>query len=449
MLKIHLLVVTIVIGLILPFTTVAQNIISELSGFRLGQIRAVTHNELGEPDKSGEQPDELSYEAFLLKEDPQLYMVFQYHKSEPQIIHSIQITGSDESNDPGFRGLKFGVGPKEVEKALGPPTKKMDAGEHGTRWEYDKANFSVEINKSNKLSSIRISDEREEGGDPEYKSVPKFGELVKKLQTGSNAEISDLISPGMEVYEAEKVLFFNKKFRSEIATDSSTVFATIRRLAKELSQVDSTKEAEYEENMRLRLGHDPLHVMKFYKLKDITEIAFKWDGRKWLIWEFRARKVEGDDLSWMNKYKVGSLKELATIRMQALIKTPNVALSGDDGKPIANFSYNSFPTKTKVVFTGESRKTAESTLVLIRLWLTTIGRSKEDAKLYETEYRFTEDGSDYWLPVQSTLIKHFPNEVKNGEAIMIYVAWVGIKYEKDKPESLTIVNEFTTLEKIK
>lgn len=448
MLKLWFFAIAIAIALASSLPAIAQNIVSELSGFRLGQMREVTHNELGEPDMSGKQGEELAYEAFLLKEEPELYLVFQYHKSEPEIIYSIQITGSDQTNDPGFRGLRFGASPKDVEKVLGMPSNKADAGEHGTRWEYEKGNFSVEINKLNRLSSIRISDERSDGSDPEYKLVPKFTDLVKKLQTGSNLEISEILSPGMEIYEGEKTRFFKRKFRTEVATDNSGVFSAIRRLAKELSQVDPSKAAQYEENMRMRYGRDPLHVLKFYKLKGITEIAFTWDGRRWLIWEFGAKNSEeSSDTAWMNRYKAGSIKELATTRLNELIKSPNYLLSGPDKKPVASFSYNSFPTKTIVVFTGESRKTPESTMTLLGLWLTSIGRSKEDAKLFGTEFKFTEAGTDYWLPVQSTLIKHFPTEVKKGDAIMIYVAWVGIKYEKDNPESLTIVNEFTTLEK--
>lgn len=437
-----------VIGL-LSLTVAAQTIVSELNGFRLTQFRSTTHCEFGEPDMVGSTNEELDYEAFLLKDDQSLYIVFQYRKSEPEIIYSIQITGTDNKYDHGFRGLRFGDTANQVEKVLGRPSRKVNAGEHGTRWEFDKANYSIEISKQNSLSSIRIVDERSEGGDPKFDKVPKFIEVARKLQVGTNAEIAEILAPDMEVYEAGKVLYFKRSFRNEVTSDNSGVFAAIRRMSKELSTVDLGKAGELEENLRLSQGRIPNPVIKLYKLKGVTEIVFRWDGRRWLIWEFGAAKPADGDSSWMNNYKPGSLKDLATTQLQALLKTPNVSLKGSDGKPFADFSYNSYPTRAKVMFTGESRKTLASTLTLIELWLTTIGRSKEEAKLFETEYKFTEDGVDHWLPVQSTLIEHFPKKIKKGDEIMIYVAWMGIKYDKEVPRSLTIVNEFTTFEQMK
>ncbi|MGH9948956.1 MAG: hypothetical protein ACRD6X_17425 [Pyrinomonadaceae bacterium] len=432
--------------LIAAIAATSQTIVYELNGFRLAQFRSVTHRMFGKPDMDGASSETVNYEAFLLKDDQSLYMVFQYLKAEPQIIYSIQITGTDERHDPGFRGLKFGQSASEIEKELGKPSKKVSIDEHGTRWEYEKANFSIEISKQNKLSSIRIVDERDK---PDFERVPKFRDVITKLQAGTNAELAELLAPDLEVYDAGKVIYFTGLHKDEIKNDSSGVFAAVRRLSKELSNVNPANEGEIVENLRLKQGSDPMPVIKLFKLKGINEIVFRWDGRRWVIWEFGSAKPTNGNDDWMSRYKLGSLKELASGKLQELIKTPNVLMKGPDGKPIANFSYNSYPTKTKVKFTGESRKTSAETLTLLQLWLATIGRSKDEAKLFETEFKFIEDGAVHWLPVQSTLIEHFANEVKKDDDIMIYVAWVGIKYEKEKPVSLTIINEFTTLEPIK
>ncbi len=423
----------------------AQSLARDLNGFRLGQYRAATHREFGDPGQQGSMDGDLIYEAFLIKEEPMLYMVFQYQESEPEVIWSIQITGSDTTHDPGFKGLKFGMSPAETEKRLGKPDRRIEVGEHGTRWEYDGANYSVEIDPEKKLSSIRIVNERTK--EPDVKSLPTFRDMVKKLQSGTNAELAELLAPDMEVYEAGKVISFGWPLRTEIAQDKSGVFASIRRLSKELSNVDSSKTEQYEENMRFRLGRDAQHVIKLKKLKAISEIAFTWNGERWQIWEFGTRPAPQSPASWKDIYKPGSLKELVDIRIPDLIKTPNVAMTKSDGKPLASFSYNSYPTSTSVTFTGESRKTAESTLSMISLWLETLGKPKDLAKRFDTEFKFIEKGVAYWLPVQFPLPERFKNEAKLNDDITIYISWVGINFDSGKPELLAIVNEFTAKEK--
>ena len=444
MLKLYPLLFSAFTLFITAISSQAQNAVQDLGGFRLGQYQIATHNEFGDPNKKGATDADVSYEAFLLKEDPTVYMVFQYQNREPEIIWSIQITGWDEKFDPGFNGLRFGLSPKEVENRLGRPARKIDIGEHGTRWEFEGRNVSIEIDTKGRLSSIRIVDERSEGPQPDLKRLPNFTELIKRLQTGTNAELADLLEADMELYDAGKVRSFERAMGTEIASDQSGIFGAIRRLSKELSTVDMKKPDQYEENMRMRYGRDSLHVIKLFKTPGISEIAFRWNGAKWLIWEFGKGKPEPNTQAWKQIYTPGSLKNIVATRMPELLKNPNVALTKDNGKPLASFSYNSYPTSTGVKFTGESRKTPETTVSLIALWLTTIGKPKDLAKSFEFEYKFSENGVDYWLPVQSPLHERFLKDTKKDDQITIYFSWVGIKYENDRPELLAVLNEFTT-----
>src|SRR5687767_6949295 len=99
----------------LAFSVRAQQFVQDLNGFRLRQLRTVTHRELGEPDKQGASDENVAYEAFALKDEPPLYMVFQYHRSDPDLIWSIQITGVDPLHDPSFKDLRLGLPAAEVE----------------------------------------------------------------------------------------------------------------------------------------------------------------------------------------------------------------------------------------------------------------------------------------------------------------------------------------------
>ena len=181
-----------IIVLTLAVPAFAQRVL-DLNGFRLGQYREVPYRELGEPDQQGDSTEDIAYDAFLISEEPTLYMVFQYQRASPKIIWSIQITGENSKHDLGFRGLRMGDSPSVVEKQLGKPSKKSDVGEHGTRWDFEKSNFSIEINKEKRLSSIRIVNSRPQ--EPDLKRLPKFSDVRKDLESAANAELAELLAP--------------------------------------------------------------------------------------------------------------------------------------------------------------------------------------------------------------------------------------------------------------
>lgn len=427
--------------LFVPGSAEAQKtVLAELNGFRLGQYREAVRNELGEPDHIRELNNSV-YEIYFFSREPMLYMVFQYPEDEAT-IYSVQISGAKSSNDIGFFGLAVGAPASAVEKSLGAPSEKADAGEHGTRWDYDNANYSVEIN-GGILSSIRVVDPRSLGSDPKLEAIPKFADVLKLLQKGTNAQLAEIMAPDMEVYKGEEVLYFKHVMRKEIAADRSGLFAAMRDLSKELSGVDPKKADQLDEAGRFSYGNDVMHVMKFPKLEKVKEIVFRWDGFKWRIWEFGAKKPPKP----FANYQIGTLKSFTTARMPELLNDPNVRLFSKDDKPILDLSYNQFPTIAKVTFTGESREIPEARNFMLSSWFITFGKPKETQDLFKREYKFIENGVEYWLPVQSPVAEYFAKEVKKGDEIFIYAAWLGAVYEDGKPISYWMVNEFESIEK--
>jgi hypothetical protein len=82
--------------LILLFATkqiLAQDFMTDLYGFRLGQYRVVPKNELGEIIQQGKFDDGFEYEIFLVEPDSSVYLIFEYPDYDTNIIWSIQITG--------------------------------------------------------------------------------------------------------------------------------------------------------------------------------------------------------------------------------------------------------------------------------------------------------------------------------------------------------------------
>ena len=265
-----------------------QTIVTDLYGFRLGQYRETATNELGKPFLQDKFEDDFEYEVFLVKPDTSLYMVFEYAAGQTDIIWSIQISGSNTTVDIDFKGLRLGTDKKQVERILGKPDIKEDAGDYGERWSYEKTNYSIEISKSGKLSSIKIKDIYL-GSSPDISKIPKFENIVKLMKSNKNAEIGNILAPGIEIYYKDKTLFFEKSLKTEIKTDYSKIFQTIREISKGLEKINTSDLNSYEENMRLVLGQNTKHVIKIKTGHTIKEIVFDYINGQYLIWEINAQ----------------------------------------------------------------------------------------------------------------------------------------------------------------
>nr|WP_294948045.1 hypothetical protein [uncultured Mucilaginibacter sp.] len=275
--------------LTIPFKSIAQAFYTGLYGFKLEQYRASAATELGKPFKSGKFDDGFEYEAFALKPDKSLYMIFEYSAEEKDVIWSIQISGNINSDDVGFRGLRLGMSKAEIIALLGKPSAIENVGEYGDKWVYDGTNFSLEVNKLEKLSSVKIMDTSHElfPKGPDVKKIPSFDRIRTVLNSGSNADILNLLSGDVEVYYKEKVYAFEKSFKTEGATDYSKILSIIKAISKDLATVDIHSNY-YEENMRIAQGTDARHVIKIKSGHQIKEIVLKYFGGEYYIYEINA-----------------------------------------------------------------------------------------------------------------------------------------------------------------
>jgi len=280
--------VTILLLLLTLLEVNGQTIVTDLYGFRLGQYRKTATNELGKPVLKDKFEDNSEYEVFLVKPDTSLYMVFEYAAGQTNIIWSIQISGIDTTVDIDFKGLRFGTDKKQIEQILGKPDMKEDLGNYGERWNYKKANYSIEISKSGKLSSVKIEDINSDNRQ-DISKILKFEDIVKLMNSNKNAEIGSVLAPGIEIYYKGKALSFEKSLKTEIQTDYSKIFQTIREISKGLEKINISDPNSYEESMRLVIGQNPKHVIKIKTGHTIKEIVFDYMNGQYLIWEINAR----------------------------------------------------------------------------------------------------------------------------------------------------------------
>lgn len=274
--------------LITLFKVNGQTIVTELNGFRIGQYRETATNEFGKPFQQNKYDDGFENEVFFLKPDRSLYMVFEYDAGQTDLIWFIQISGSNNSTNIGFKGLNLGSDKNEVERVLGKPDNREDIGEYGEKWNYDDTNYSVEISKSGKLSSVKITDNYSKN-KPDANKLPNFDKVVNLLTSKSNAEIASILAPGIEIYYKGQTIFFGKSFQTEIKMDDSKIFQTIREISKGLNKIKTSDESAYEENLRIASGQNPKHVIKIKTGHAIKEIVFDYVNGQYLIWEINAQ----------------------------------------------------------------------------------------------------------------------------------------------------------------
>jgi len=267
-----------------------QQFYTNLYGFRLGQYREATRNQFGQPFKAGKEEDGFEYEAFLLPGKVG-YVAFEYAANDTKRIWSIQFTGTSSSIDPGFKNLRLGMDPTQVGSYLRIPSVTVkDIGEYGNLLSYDKTNLTVEINKKHKLSSIKILDNSNDiyPGAPDIKKLPAFEKIQKTLTSNSNADILSLLAGDIEVYYKGRTFSFKKSFSTEQSTDYSQVLSTIKTISKDLQTVNTKNPEVYEENIRIKMGENPQHVIKLKKGHLIKEIVLKYFGGQYYIYEILA-----------------------------------------------------------------------------------------------------------------------------------------------------------------
>lgn len=110
----------------------------------------------------------------------------------------------------------------------------------------------------------------------------------------------------------------------------------------------------------------------------------------------------------------------------------------------------SITIKARTVYVRRSRPIPEDKRSLIKLWMQSNRYSEEVFEMFVEEFLFSEDGVEYWLPVQSVLIPHLKSELRKGERVDLFTAWIGVTFgEPGKRKHVFLVNEFARVEKTK
>ena len=160
-----------------------------------------------------------------------------------------------------------------------------------------------------------------------------------------------------------------------------------------------------------------------------------------LMLAFCGSTVLAQGFPWQD-FKPRTLKDLAAMEKDVEQRRET------DGKPAVVFHGDMLLTRARVIYTGSTRPISDLKKQFLAQWteLYAGGNKEAYANLYETDLLFTENGVDYWLPVQKKVIPYFDKELKKGDAVDLYIVRAGgiyeTKKEKDKWDWLLFVEEF-------
>ena len=104
------------------------------------------------------------------------------------------------------------------------------------------------------------------------------------------------------------------------------------------------------------------------------------------------------------------------------------------------FVTESYMIKTRLAYSGASRKVSEKKSAFMAKWLKQFQYPAE--MLPTTEYEFKAGSNKYWLVLQDIVAPHFIQEIKAGGEVDVYAVLLGALKEDGRSTFVILINEF-------
>lgn len=102
------------------------------------------------------------------------------------------------------------------------------------------------------------------------------------------------------------------------------------------------------------------------------------------------------------------------------------------------------PFRVSVIYTGSSRPMSEKSKDALFRWAQCCaGNPDQFTGPYDTEMRFDENGVAYWLAIRKKSLPDFDKELKQGEAVNLYLIRVAAGTDGNR-DSVLLIERFTT-----
>ncbi|MEO8433312.1 MAG: hypothetical protein ABI596_00325 [Pyrinomonadaceae bacterium] len=131
---------------------------------------------------------------------------------------------------------------------------------------------------------------------------------------------------------------------------------------------------------------------------------------------FIPSTAQGQGFPWKD-FERRTMPEL--LKINDLEEAENLKRFPDQNQFV--FRGTRLPSVVSLTYTGESRALSSERNKFIELWATSYYRNPGYANLYNAEFLFKDGNEEHWLPVQKDVAKYFPEELKKGELVDLYL----------------------------
>lgn len=262
------------------YSAFCSDIQTNLNGFSLLQFKGVPSKYFGPPAKQIELESSIA-EMYIV--DEKSYMVFEYSKSNPNFIYSLQITGNTSEMIP-FKGkLSLGDMSGKVIDILGKPSTISELDDPKVKvYKYDNSNYSIEIDESDKVYSIKLSFPKElvskVDNDQEH-----WNEFKKIILAKDVESILLAFRPDGEILINDKALIIDKKIDEFVKNPDPEFLAAL--IGNDVSVFNEIQSNEVEVNIRIMEKVGVGMVYKFPSNSKLKEIVFCPYNGKYKIFE--------------------------------------------------------------------------------------------------------------------------------------------------------------------
>lgn len=123
--------------------------------------------------------------------------------------------------------------------------------------------------------------------------------------------------------------------------------------------------------------------------------------------------------------------------LMSVIEANQAQISGD-----TTYSADNFATRARVSYQGRVQPIPPSRLKFLGEYLGKFRGHPEWVSHYSEQILCRENGKDYWLPIQTGVLRYFKDEVAAGATVEVFVTWIGALKTGDQIDWLFTVNEF-------
>jgi len=262
---------------------------TELNGFLLGQYATAADGTFGKPTQVTNSEDHWVYRVYIFDKQHNGYMAFKFPAEDEKRMLSIQVAGDAATPMRPFLGLSLGDDAQKVLKVLGKPDKIEPEKDYPVDlYTYEDRNYSVEVDKQGRLSSIQLM---EYAGFPKGppKEMPDVAALKKVLASKDMDGLLNLLAGDLEIYHGDQTFNFARSARSELADAKSEIHQLL--LGEKGSVRTALMSEPFEPDTQIRVYEKaaPGSVVKFPKSRIVEEIVYKVEAGAWKIWEISLR----------------------------------------------------------------------------------------------------------------------------------------------------------------